>query len=258
MQADAPDSGGRPRTPGLLPGGTSDPGGAPTVTPPAGGARRPWSRWPAVIPEAGGPAPVEEPPPKPRSLLRELPLLLAVAFIIAFLVKTFVAQAFFIPSESMVHTLEVGDRVLVSRMSYRLHDPRRGDIVVFTSPFETEGSKDDRSLPSRVVHIVLESVGLRQPSTDDYIKRVIALPGETVEGKGGKVLIDGRQLVEPYLAEAPLGDFPAKTIPEGEVWVMGDNRNRSSDSRVFGPIKESEIIGRAILRIWPVNRLGFL
>ena len=87
---------------------------------------------------------------------------------------------------------------------------------------------------------------------------MIALPGETVEGKNGKILINGRQLVEPYLAEDPVGDFPAKTIPEGQVWVMGDNRNRSSDSRVFGPIKESKIVGRAILRIWPVNRLGFL
>jgi signal peptidase I len=211
-----------------------------------------------VIPEAGGPAPVEEPPPKPRSLLRELPLLLAVAFVIAFLVKTFVAQAFFIPSESMVHTLEVGDRVLVSRMSYHLHEPHRGDIVVFTSPFETQGRSNSRSLPSRVVHTVLESVGLRQPSTEDFIKRVIALPGETVEGRSGKILINGRELIEPYLAEEPIGDFPAKTIPKGQLWVMGDNRNRSSDSRVFGPIKKSKIVGRAILRIWPVNRLGFL
>lgn len=240
-----------------LSGGGSDPGGASTVTPPAGASRRPWSRWPAVIPQAGGPSPVEEPPAKPRSLFRELPLLLLVAFVIAFLVKTFVAQAFFIPSESMVHTLEVGDRVLVSRMSYKLHDPRRGDIVVFTSPFDTPGKKE-RSVPSRLVHTVLESVGLRQPSTEDFIKRVIGLPGETVEGKEGKIYINGRQLVEPYLAEDPVGDFPPKTIAEGEVWVMGDNRNRSSDSRVFGPINESKIVGRAILRIWPINRLGFL
>ena len=201
---------------------------------------------------------MQEPPPKPRSLLHELPLLLGVAFLIAFLVKTFVAQAFFIPSESMVHTLEVGDRVLVSRMSYKLHEPRRGDVVVFTSPFESEGTGDDRSVPSRVIHTVLESVGLRQPSTEDFIKRVIALPGETVEGKDGKIRVNGRELVEPYLAEEPVGDFPAKMIPEDHVWVMGDNRNRSSDSRVFGPIKESKIVGRAILRIWPLNRLGFL
>ena len=243
---------------GPPPGGSSEPSGATTEAPPGAGHRRPWSRWPAVIPEAGGPAPVEQPPPKPRSLLSELPLLLTVAFVIAFLVKTFVAQAFFIPSESMVHTLEVGDRVLVSRMSYRLHEPRRGDVVVFTSPFETEGNTDERSLPSRVVHTVLESVGLRQPSTEDFIKRVIALPGETVEGKDGKVRVNGRELVEPYLPEAQNVDFPPKTIPEGEVWVMGDNRNRSTDSRSFGPIKKSKIVGRAILRIWPVNRLGFL
>ena len=254
MQADTPDSGGHPRAPGP----PSDSGETTTVRQGSGASRRPWSRWPAVIPEAGGPSPVQEPPPKPRSLLRELPLLLGVAFLIAFLVKTFVAQAFFIPSESMVHTLEVGDRVLVSRMSYRLHEPRRGDIVVFTSPFETDGSGDDRSLPSRVLHTVLESVGLRQPSTEDFIKRVIALPGETVEGKNGKVWINDRQLVEPYLADDPVGDFPAKEIPKDHVWVMGDNRNRSSDSRVFGPIHESKIVGRAILRIWPVNRLGFL
>ncbi len=245
-----------------LPGGGSDPG-APAPGEGAGGLpggqRRPWSRWPAVIPEAGGPAPVEEPPPKPRSLLRELPLLLGVAFVIAFLVKSFVAQAFFIPSESMVHTLEVGDRVLVSRMSYRLHEPRRGDVVVFTSPFDTAGEDDDDDpLPTRVLHTVLESVGLRQPSTEDFIKRVIALPGETVEGKAGKILINGRALAEPYLAEPGAGEFPPTTIGANQVWVMGDNRNRSSDSRVFGPISESKIVGRAILRIWPVNRLGFL
>jgi signal peptidase I len=240
-----------------LSGDSSDPGGESTVTPPPGASRRPWSRWPAVIPEAG-PSPVQAPPPKPRSLFHELPLLLLVAFVIAFLVKTFVAQAFFIPSESMVHTLEVGDRVLVSRMSYKLHEPHRGDVVVFTSPFETQGKGNDKSLPSRVLHTVLESVGLRQPSTEDFIKRVIGLPGETVEGRSGKILINGRELVEPYLAEEPLGDFPPKTIPKDQLWVMGDNRNRSSDSRVFGPIKESKIVGRAILRIWPFNRLGFL
>ncbi len=136
-----------------------------------------------------------------------------MAFVIAFLVKTFVAQAFFIPSESMVHTLEVGDRVLVSRMSYRLHEPRRGDVVVFTSPFETEGSADDRSLPSRVIHTVLESVGLRQPSTEDFIKRVIALPGETVEGKNGNICVNGRELVEPYLAEDPDRRLPGQDDP---------------------------------------------
>lgn len=220
------------------------------------GIRRPWSRWPAVIPEPAGPAPVEEPEPKPRSLLRELPVLLLVAFLIAFGVKSLIAQAFFIPSESMVTTLEIGDRVLVSRFSYRLHEPRRGDVVVFTSPFEN--GKDERALPTRVWHGILESIGLRQPSTEDFIKRVIALPGETVEGKDGHIFVDNRRLVEPYISADAGPGFAPQKIPEGDVWVMGDNRGRSSDSRSFGPIDKDKIVGRAILRIWPIPRLGFL
>jgi signal peptidase I len=197
-----------------------------------------------------------EPQEKRRSLLRELPVLLLVAFLIAFGVKSLVAQAFFIPSESMESTLKVGDRVLVSRLSYRLHDPRRGDVVVFTSPFEN--GRDERSLPIRVVHGILESVGLRQPSTEDFIKRVIALPGETVEGRDGKVFVNGRELVEPYLSEETIPGFEAKKVPQGKLWVMGDNRNQSQDARVFGPIDEHKLIGRAILRIWPIPRVGFL
>lgn len=199
---------------------------------------------------------MEEPQPKERSLLRELPALLLVAFLIAFGVKSLVAQAFFIPSESMIPSLEVGDRVLVSRLSYRLHEPRRGDIVVFTSPFEND--KDERALPERILHGILESVGLRQPSTEDFIKRVIALPGETVEGKDGRILVNGRELGEPYLTEARAQDFAPQRVPKEKLWVMGDNRNRSSDSVVFGPIDEDKVVGRAILRIWPVPRLGFL
>lgn len=208
-----------------------------------------------MIPERA-PAEVSEHEEKRRSLARELPVLLLVAFLIAFGVKSLVAQAFFIPSESMEPTLEVGDRVLVSRLSYRLHDPRRGDVVVFTSPIEN--GTDDRSLPVRILHGILESVGLRQPSTEDFIKRVIALPGETVEGRDGKILVNGRELREPYLTEGTVPAFEEKVVPEGHLWVMGDNRNQSQDSRVFGPIDEDKVIGRAILRIWPISRIGFL
>src|SRR5204862_7362493 len=98
----------------------------------------------------------------------------------------------------------------------------------------------------------------RQACTGGFHKGGVRLAGETVEGKKGKTFINGSQLVGAYLAEEPIGDFPAKTIPQDQLWVMGDNRNRSSDSRVFGPIKESKIVGRAILRIWPFTRLGFL
>lgn len=219
------------------------------------GERRPFAHWPAVIPELA-PAEVSEHEEKRRSLARELPVLLLVAFLIAFGVKSLVAQAFFIPSESMESTLRVGDRVLVSRLSYRLHDPRRGDVVVFTSPIEN--GTDDRNLPVRILHGILESVGLRQPSTEDFIKRVIALPGETVEGRDGKLLVNGRELREPYLSEETVPAFDEKVVPEGHLWVMGDNRNQSQDSRVFGPIDEDKVIGRAILRIWPISRIGFL
>jgi signal peptidase I len=109
-----------------------------------------------------------------------------------------------------------------------------------------------------VLHSILESVGLRQPSTEDFIKRVIALPGETVEGREGKVYVNGRELREPYLVETPVGDFKPRTIEKDQLWVMGDNRNRSSDSRVFGAIAERKVVGRAIVRIWPLGRLGFL
>jgi signal peptidase I len=186
--------------------------------------------------------------------MRELPILLFIAFLIAFTVKSTVAQAFFIPSESMVPTLEVGDRVLVSRLSYKLHEPRRGDVVVFSSPFEDEDDKDHSPLPSRV----LESVGLRQPSTEDFIKRVIALPGETVEGRDGRIFVDGKVLDEPYLTDMTVDGFEPKKVPEGMLWVMGDNRGHSSDSRVFGTIDEDDVVGRAIVRIWPLPRLGFL
>lgn len=208
-----------------------------------------------MIPELAA-APIDEHEEKRRSLLGELPVLLLVAFLIAFGVKSLVAQAFFIPSASMESTLKVGDRVLVSRLSYRLHDPRRGDVVVFTSPLEN--GKDDRSLPVRVLHGILESVGLRQPSTEDFIKRVIGLPGETVEGREGKIFVNGRELVEPYLNEETIPGFAPEKVPKGKLWVMGDNRNESSDSRVFKAIDEDKLIGRAILRIWPIPRIGFL
>ena len=234
--------------------------GEPEPSPPSAHLRRPVSRWPAVIPEPPGPQPTGGPSRGRRrhSLVRELPILLFIAFLIAFTVKSTVAQAFFIPSESMVPTLEVGDRVLVSRLSYKLHEPRRGDVVVFSSPFEDENGEDKESLPTRVVHGLLESVGLRQPSTEDFIKRVIALPGETVEGRDGRIFVDGKVLDEPYLTDRTIDGFEPKKVPEGMLWVMGDNRGHSSDSRVFGTIDEDDVVGRAIVRIWPLPRLGFL
>ena len=190
-------------------------------------------------------------------LLRELGVLVVTALVIAVVVKSFVAQAFYIPSGSMLPQLQIDDRVVVSKVSYRLHDPRRGDIVVFDAPGGEP--RDSSPLPERTVRSIIQSIGLSAPSTDEYIKRVVALPGERVEGLAGKVLVDGRELVEPYLpANVATRDFPAVIVPPETLWVMGDNRGNSSDSRVFGPVPRSTVVGRAFTRVWPLGHASFL
>jgi len=163
-------------------------------------------------------------------------LVIGGALLVAFLIRTFLLAAFYIPSASMVSTLEEGDRVLVNKLSYKLHDVGRGDIVVFERP---PGEPDN--------------------GIEDYIKRVIALPGETVEGRDGRVVVNGRYLNEPYLDEGTVtSEFPPETVEEGEVWVMGDNREVSVDSRFFHAIPMDGIVGRAFITIWPLSHLGFL
>jgi signal peptidase I len=203
--------------------------------------------------------------------LREFPILVIATVLVAFLFRTFVFQAFFIPSPSMgcascpVHTLEIDDKVLVSKVSYLLHEPRRGDIVVFDCPAAQVCNNRTRagSGVGRAVSWFGEHVGVVPPSTEDYIKRVIALPGETVEIRDGFVLIDGRPLIEPYLSRTMVTTAGAQVnlpylVPEGHLWVMGDNRGDSSDSRVFESIPKDSVVGRAIARFWPMRRWGFL
>ena len=161
-------------------------------------------------------------------------VIIAAAVLAAFLIKTFLVQAFYIPSASMEHTLEENDRILVNKLSYRLHDVHHGDIVVFERP------------PSQTGEI------------RDLIKRVVALPGETVEGRAdGKVYVNGEPVDEPYVSSETV-PFPATRVPPDHVWVMGDNRQNSTDSRRFGSVPESRIVGRAFVRVWPVTALGFL
>jgi signal peptidase I len=173
----------------------------------------------------------------PAAIALEWALIIIAAVGIAALVRAFLFQPFYIPSESMVPTLQVGDKVLVNQMSYRLHGIRRGDIVVFNAP-ESE----------------------RTPEVQDFVKRVIALPGETIQGKAGDgVYINGRKLEEPYLPEGTIQkDFGPVTVPAGQIFVMGDNRPESKDSTVFGPIPESSVVGRVFLRYWPPGRAGVL
>jgi signal peptidase I len=164
--------------------------------------------------------------------------IIVLALIAAFLIKTFLLQAFYIPSESMDPTLKIGDRVLVNKLSYKAHQIRRGDIVVFERPPAEQGG---------------------DPAIKDLIKRVIALPGERVEGHDGHIFINGKQLNEPYL---PTGvtttDFSSQTVPAKTYWVMGDNRPRSKDSRYFGPIGEDLIVGRAFIRVWPIPHIHLI
>lgn len=214
-------------------------------------------------------------PPKPPAsdrakawrTAREIPILLVFAALIAFLLKTLVAQAFYIPSESMLGQLEVNDRVVVSKIAYRLHPPRRGDIVVFDcpqtacrlSPPESPPRNGWEGRARRLLKNVGEGIGLVQPSTEEFIKRVVALPGETVEGRDGTVFVDGRHLIEPYLdAGTTTSTFAPVTVPAGRLWVMGDNRGNSSDSRVFGPITRSSVVGRTVFKVWPLGSASFL
>ena len=191
-------------------------------------------------------------------LLLEAPVLLVGAAVIALVVKAFLAQAFFIPSESMEPQLATGDRVVVSRLSYQLHEPRRGDVVVFDDPTQPEAV--DRSLlPVRLGREALAALGVIEPRGRELIKRVVALPGETVWGQAGQVVVDGRALTEPYLADPSItDDFAPVRIPEGHVFVMGDSRRNSKDSRRFGPVPEELVVGRAIARVWPPGRVAHL
>ncbi len=202
---------------------------------------------------AGQPSRFARSQPSWRRLAVELPFLLLVALLAAWLLKANVAQAYHIPSGSMEPQLAVGDRVVVSRLAYRLHDPRRGDIVVFDAP-EVDGDDDGGVLG--FLGEALEGVGLRRPDEKELIKRVIAVGGEEVQARGGRVLVNGRELVEPYLPpDVATADFGPLFVPDGHVFVMGDNRSNSDDSRgPLGTVSVDRIVGRAIARVWPPGR----
>ena len=205
------------------------------------------------IGDPGGDDPAGAPARRSRSRRRntiEWVVLIVGALLVAFVVRTFVFQTFWIPSESMEATLENGDRVVVNKLSYRAHDVNRGDVVVFERPPTADTGE-----------------------IEDLIKRVVGLPGERVSIVDGEVRIDGRLLTEPYLADGqattyagPCGrgevtgiDTPeGMVVPEGTVFVLGDNRDHSQDGRCFGPFDQDLIVGRAFVIIWPPSKAGGL
>ena len=203
-------------------------------------------RAPIAVPELDVPV-----PDQPQSLVHrgrwalEWLAVLAVALILAVTVRTFVAQMFYIPSGSMLPTLQVGDRIVVDKLSYRLHGVHRGDIVVFARP------------------------PLESATYADLVKRIIGLPGDTISSIDGRVYLDGAPLDEPWLpnphpvsSPSPLPDaFSLShpyTVPAGEYYVMGDNRTNSEDSRYFGPIPAQLIVGKMAFKVWPLNDMAWL
>lgn len=212
----------------------------------------------AVGAEANPPVPepaTESGKKKKRPAWRELPILIISALAVAVILKTFIVSAYYIPSGSMLPTLEINDRVLVSKLSYRIGDFHRGDIVVFDDPFIP---RVKRSFPSRMFRSIGEALGIAS-NDRAFIKRVIGLEGETLEIKQNQVIVDGALLDEPYLPkDVTMPDYGPQQIPPGHVFVMGDNRGASSDSRIFQAIPTSDVVGKAFVRVWPLGRLGGL
>ncbi len=172
------------------------------------------------------------------------------------LIKTFLVQPFWIPSESMDDTIQVNDRVMVNKLAYRFGEPERGDIVVFRDPASPE---IEENIPEAVIRSVLEAVGIRTRGQDDLIKRVVGLPGETVSIVDNRVLIDDVEIAEPYLSPTVImPDFGPVEVPEGQVFVMGDNRQASFDSRRFGTVDLDALVGRAFVVIWPISNFSGL
>jgi len=204
---------------------------------------------------------------------RELPFLVLIALVLALLIKTFLVQAFYIPSGSMQNTLAIGDRVLVNKLVYRIRDVHRGEIVVFRGPTSWQDNPEFTVNPpsnpiARFFHDIGSALGVAAPSSKDFIKRVIGVGGDHVAccDPQGRVTVNGKPLNEPYLYP---GAHPSDTnfdvtVPKGRLWVMGDHRNESADSRAHlsdgedGTIPVKNVIGRAFVKVWPPSHWGTL
>ena len=204
------------------------------------------------------------------SLLRETVIILVSAIVLSLLVKTFLVQAFFIPSQSMHDTLIEDDRILVSKLTPGPFDLRRGDIVVFKDPggwLPSDVAPDPGPLQG-ALNSALTFIGLYPADANEHlVKRLIGLPGDRVSAvAGGPVTVNGVALDEPYLAEGvqPSDIAFDVTVPPNSIWVMGDNRSHSSDSRYNqgkpggGSVPIDNVVGMAFVTVWPIERMGLL
>jgi signal peptidase I len=212
---------------------------------------------------------------KGMPLWQEIPLLLLVAFCMAVLIRSFLVQAFYIPSGSMEDTLLVGDRVLVNKVVYDLRSPHRGEVIVFKGPdnWVPENPIDTSAgFFSKVASGLGDLVGVSRPGEKDFIKRVIGVPGDRVSccDTEGRVFVNGKPLDEPYVHQnSPLDvdadsrvcrsrNFDEVLVPPGQLFVMGDHRIVSQDSRCEGTIPIDHVIGKAFVIVWPSGRWGGL
>ncbi|HIK37296.1 MAG: signal peptidase I [Geminocystis sp.] len=170
-----------------------------------------------------------------RSIIGENLPVIVIGLLVALFIRIFIAEPRFIPSESMLPTLAVGDRLVVEKVSYHFTKPKAGEIVVFTPPPQ------------------LQQLGYKRNQV--LIKRIIAQEGDTVAVKDGKVYVNGKPLQEDYILEPPQYEFEPVTVPPGCVFVMGDNRNNSNDSHVWGFLPEENIIGKAVFTFWPPEHI---
>jgi signal peptidase I len=195
-----------------------------------------------------------------HSFWRELPVLIVIAFAVALVIKTFLLQAFYIPSASMEPTLREGDRVLVEKLAYRFGEPERGDVVVFERDLDfVPAPEESDSLWEDITNAFKGLFGFPTGTSQDFIKRVIAVEGDEVRAADGEVLVNGEPIEEPYLSEGvETSSFGPVGVPSNQIFVMGDNRNNSDDSRNFGPVKVREVVGHAFVLIWPPADLSTL
>jgi signal peptidase I len=178
-------------------------------------------------------------PPRVKAAGDLLEVAVVAVSVVFLVVRPFVAQAFYIPSASMRPTLRENDRILVNELTYRFGQPARGDVVVFRAPREA-----------------LAAEGINPGDETDFVKRVVGLPGDIVEIHHGTVYVNGEAQSEPYCREQPFYEMGPYLVPEGKLFVMGDNRNHSNDSHRWGAVDRGRLVGRAVCILWPPSRCG--